>query len=1109
MASEEYLLGGYTPTPTVQEGGSFKDYAITGNIFGMSAYHPETNTNVDTFADAWNTEDKMAIFNTLTNSQEYSLLNNSHSKEHYDIMKARNAISIEAERRIANDNPVFSFTANTLMGAADPTILLPGTLAFKGSKALVALNRIAFGAAVGATSNVIQENILAGTNARDAQLGSAAFFGATIGGGLFAIGPMLQGTKYVSSKTIAKAFVEPNQIEKALNGELKDVNYNPGDDFITFIDDKTGLQTKLNIAGVGLEPMTIWKEGEVPAMNKFIQHFVISPVSRLARSKYPAFNRIGTMLQSSPIYRTMGDKLFSENKSAADIKQDLTSYKGRALKETIYGFYDAQKAGYKGNYDQYALDVNDAMDNVIYSHLDFAHNKVAEELVVAARARDIGLEQIELKYHKAETDFLKRQLKVGNKEGKIVDLEQRQAEVNRVRQESAKAKADEIAEYLDNFNKSKMSLGNNNYMVRVNETMRELNNKVSLDHLDPNIRKGVEAYQRYNTEYAVRLSSLNMKNSKDLFSNLYKTRVWNLEALRRYTPEQLTAIIHKAFVNHPLNKILIKNKKMKPSTIEKRVTEITDKLKRVELIRDMPDNTLTVPDEMPLGQFLEEKNFNLDDRQLGDLIEKDIRSSMEQYNYKMSGRVALHTMFGTDNLSVIKHEIVGPAIAQAEAMGAPRSETRSLAEDFDVLFEQVLGTHGMPEKPNAWGERATRMLMKWNYLTFGGGFGINALADIGVVAFTNGLGNTLRHFGPALAAVRNMDMQAIKTPWVEQSLAMGALSDFYAARSLSRYDDMDTMFTTDRAEKIMDKGGQVMQTVSGLQHITAIEELMAIGGGTVDIVNTARNFNKTGKLPHGFIERMARYGISMEDLKWVGEQPVEIHNGHLVDFAFDKWDNKQRVTQFQTAITKMMNDAVIRGDKTLLPNYMTSKNPFMRLMTQFMRYPHIAYERVLLRGVSKPDARFLVGTMTSAATMASIYYLREQALIEVGLIKERDAKYAIYDRFGRMDDDAVERLSMVVLMKMPQFGHVPDMIGKAAALTGRTVPGRTYEENPYTAIGGVSASRFETFTKGAKAAFDGEFDGMQGYYMGKSMIWYQNLLQLDQVYNPMIKEMIK
>ena len=1104
MADIEYLEGGYAPPKqeTTTEGGSVKDYAVKANIFGMSLYHPETNTNIDTFNDRWDMDKKKELFKGLNTPQEYSLLNSSVSEDHYIKQVARSLIARDAEQRIHNDNPITQFLGESGMSLLDPTIIAPGTLAFKGSKTLVALNRIAYGAATGAGINMLQESILSNTTAREAQVGSAAFWGSVIGGGTFAIGPMLAGGKYISSQAVAKAYTEPSVIEKAISGDLKDVNYKPGDSAFTYVDDN-GIQTKVNIDGVGLEPMQIWGEGEVPKMNKYLQKFVISPVSRLARSPYPLFNRIGTMMQSTPIFRTQGDKLFAEGTTAWDVKQSYTTAKGVALKEMLINHIDAQKKGYTGDYSQYAREVSDAMDDLIDTHMTKVYDDLVQEMNFMETVKDRDLDVIVQKYQQALNDFSKRNIQTHT------DLYTREAELKRVSADLEATMKKEQEDYISKFESAHLDMKNSNFQTRVNERLKELETSHTLEGIPEHLHPGIKAYQKYNKKYADNMVKLGMREAGNTHSAFYKTRSWNLDAVGSKTASQLEAIIRKAFINHPLNRLLLKNKKMRQSTVDKRVKEIVEHMQSVELVRAMPDNTLTVPSETPLGKFLEEKNFNLNDKYLDDLIDRDIRSNMETYNYNMSGRMALQTMFGTDNLKVLKDEVVLPAIKQAEAMGAPRKEIEGLTDDFNTLFEQILGTHGMPAKPNAWGERATRMLMKLNYLTFGGGFGINALADIGVVAFTNGLTNTIKHFGPSLAAVRDLRGQASKTPWVEQAIAMGALSDFYAARSLSRFDDMDTMFTTGVAERWLDKGGQVMQNISGLQHITAIEELMAIGGGTVDIVNTARKFNKTGELPRGFEERMARYGLTKEDLKWVGEQPVQIENGYLIDFKWDEWKDKQKMTKFQTTVTKMMNDAVIRGDKTLLPHYMTSANPFMRLMTQFMRYPHIAYERVLLRGASKPDARFLTGTMTSAALMTSIYYIREQALIEAGVIDERDAKYAIYDKYGRFDEEAMARLSQTVLMKMPQFGILPDAIAKGMALTGRTMPGRTYEESPWTAIGGVSASRFDTFTRGAKAVFDGEFDSTQGYYLGKSITPFQNFLQLDQVYNPMVKEMIK
>ena len=1104
MATQDYLEESISNVPreVETEGGSFKDYAQSYNIFGMSAYNPQTRINRDDLTNTWTKEDKLAAMEGLETPEDYDILNSSMSPEHYNKMVAKNKIYKESEARIANDNPVFSFTAGMAVGMADPTVLIPGTLAFKGTKAMTALKRVAYGAGTGAGLSMFQEAVLAEQQGRVDQTGSAAFWGATFGGGLFAVGPMIAGGQYAVSKAAAKAYTEPSISEKFMMGDMPEAEYNPGDEFFTYKNEQ-GVKTQVNINGVGTEPEAIWFEA--PKMNKFVSKFVISPVSRLAKSEYPLFNRLGTKMQSSPIFRTQGGKLFAEPKNAWDKKQNLGNFQADSTKDLYSIHHEIGKQGYKGSFNDYSEEVGAAMDDMINKASNDAHDILMQEMKVADEVKETSIANIEANYKQSFVDQQKNIMESPT----FKDLELRQAELKRLEEVNMKSMQDEIDAFNKQFDESQVSLTNNKYSERLSELLSDAETKIDFEGMPPHIAQGIKAYQRYVKKYHMEMDRLNMKDTSKLHPLLYKTRSWNLERLASLDDIELTSRIREAFINDPLNKRLLASGKMKETTANKRIAEIVRHMREVDLVRGMPDNTLTVPNEMPLGQFLEQRNFNLNEKYLGDLVDRDMSSIMSTYHYNMSGRVALQEQFGTDNLAQLRNDVIKPAAQQAKDMGASSREIENLTDDFNTLFEQVLGTHGMPQKPNAWGERMTRQLMKFNYLTFGGGFGINALADMGVVSFTVGLGNTMKHFGPSLKAIQDLKGQAEVTPWVEQAIALGAASDYYNMRTLSRFDDVDTMFTDTKMERVLDKGGQVMQQASGLAPITAMEEMMAIGGGTVDMINTARKFKETGKLPNGFEEKISRYGLTKEDLKWVAEQPVIIENGRLIDFNWGEWKNKQKMEKFQTAITKTMNDAVIRGDKTMLPHYMTSANPFMKLMTQFLRYPHIAYERVLLRGASKPTARFMSGTMTSAAIMSSIYYLREQALIEAGVLDERDAKYAIYDRFGNFDDEAMMRLSWTVASKLPQLGISMDVVNKGIALGGKPTPGRHYDENAWTAIGGVAASRFENVTKGLDAAFDGKFDSMQGYYLGKSITPFQNFLNLDQVYNPMVKDLIE
>ncbi|NPA69345.1 MAG: hypothetical protein GXO26_00915 [Crenarchaeota archaeon] len=447
---------------------------------------------------------------------------------------------------------------------------------------------------------------------------------------------------------------------------------------------------------------------------------------------------------------------------------------------------------------------------------------------------------------------------------------------------------------------------------------------------------------------------------------------------------------------------------------------------------------------------------------------------------------------------------------EAKELGLSTSEIAELAEDFDTLFTQVLGTHGLPKKPNGWAETGKRILKALNYVTFGGGFGITALTDFGNVAAKTGLKNTLMHIKPALKAIK--DLRKIgkgDLRWVEDAMAIGAAADYYNMRVLSRLDDVDGVVIANRADRALGSLSTTMTKWSGLGPITAIEEIVAVGAGTVDMFKRATKLAETGHIDEYYMKQLARYGLDESDLLWLAKQPVKIENGVLIDFNFKNWDNPKRTQKIQEGLTRVMEDAIIRGDKTLLPKVMTTDNPLGQLMFQFMTFPVVAHERLLLAGLSEQSARFYVGIMTSMGITASFYYVREQALIAAGIIDERDAKYDIIDEHGTFDEEALTNLAVLMVSKTGQFGFAPDVLSKGLAFAGIPMPGRSYPETAYTAIGGVSASRFDALHRAMKGMYDGSFDSYDGVKLAQQYLPFANLWQLNQVYNPILEKELR
>jgi hypothetical protein len=127
-----------------------------------------------------------------------------------------------------------------------------------------------------------------------------------------------------------------------------------------------------------------------------------------------------------------------------------------------------------------------------------------------------------------------------------------------------------------------------------------------------------------------------------------------------------------------------------------------------------------------------------------------------------------------------------------------------------------------------------------------------------------------------------------------------------------------------------------------------------------------------------------------------------------VDFKKNKFDIKNMSQlnrdRLQLAVQRQMENIVIQGDTVHLPSWFKVPNQAKSLITQFMRFPMIAHNIFLRRGLADDQARMLGATMGSIFTYMGMQYLREQAAISMGLMKERDAKFDYFDEIHGEDN---------------------------------------------------------------------------------------------------------
>lgn len=91
-------------------------------------------------------------------------------------------------------------------------------------------------------------------------------------------------------------------------------------------------------------------------------------------------------------------------------------------------------------------------------------------------------------------------------------------------------------------------------------------------------------------------------------------------------------------------------------------------------------------------------------------------------------------------------------------------------------------------------------------------------------------------------------------------------------------------------------------------------------------------------------------------------------------------------------------------------------NPLLRLATQFLRFPLAAHERLFLKGIDEMGAKQAVGILMSTGIMGMVYTLREEALVQAGIIEEYDRKY------DWSTDEGIANLGKAISTKVPFLG---------------------------------------------------------------------------------------
>jgi hypothetical protein len=213
------------------------------------------------------------------------------------------------------------------------------------------------------------------------------------------------------------------------------------------------------------------------------------------------------------------------------------------------------------------------------------------------------------------------------------------------------------------------------------------------------------------------------------------------------------------------------------------------------------------------------------------------------------------------------------------------------------------------------------------------------------------------------------------------------------------------------------------------------------------------------------VRRLAQMGIDPSEVPLLAKEFQEY--GLQGVFEMSPWARQK----LQDAITLGVEETLIQGDSIHVPNWLKVPNQAVTLLGQFQRFPILAHNVYLRKGLTDEQARTFGSVLTATVMYAAYRYLREQATISAGFMHPNDAKYDIFDPVN--GDDNLARAIIIGSSYAPNLGMFIQAGITTAKFMGMDFPGNDYNGRIMVQDwGGPSASMIQDIFDMTRAATD-------------------------------------
>ncbi|KAF1043425.1 MAG: hypothetical protein GAK35_02209 [Herbaspirillum frisingense] len=342
---------------------------------------------------------------------------------------------------------------------------------------------------------------------------------------------------------------------------------------------------------------------------------------------------------------------------------------------------------------------------------------------------------------------------------------------------------------------------------------------------------------------------------------------------------------------------------------------------------------------------------------------------------------------------------------------------------------------------------AAKLLRQAAHFSMMGGLGFNAVADLGSVAATVGV----KGFMKSLAGARlNPDSPLIRELNRTMPSVMGMDHRFHIYDTTASRVQPDNLLAQGTTfNRVMDAGGQMVNTLSGMKHVNQMAHNGYLPVMLEDMLDAIHG--KDGGLTPARLADTGLFGETVTKIKAELDKHAP-NRKRGDDINLDNWDDQSVADDFKNAVHRAAGQSLQRSFVGETPRWM-SEGVVGSVMSQFKRFGITAAEKQAARNAFIGDANAVTGMAFATAWGAALYYAKTLAKT-VGMDETQREKYMQENMSG-------VKLATGVMVMVNMSGLLPD----AADLTQTLMGGGSHASgSPVAALGAL-----QNITKGIGA----------------------------------------